>query len=116
MASTPNTLVDTPDGLAADSTAQSLEAESVLTQCHRPFRTEVALLEPGQCRRVGVIGAVDEPQIFTPAYLQTRLHEPLSFTDQPGGNGLPKSSVCRIMVHPLSTAAVTACTGSVVTG
>src|SRR6185437_16953120 len=67
-----------PERFAATDAVERFEPEGVLTAGHRALVAEPALAQPLDVGGFGVVGAVDDAQVFTPANLEARLHQTAS--------------------------------------
>src|SRR5579884_1475828 len=74
-------LVDVPQGLAADETLKRLDAQRELAQRQRPLGAQAAGAQALEVLGGGVLGAVDDAEVFAAAALHGRLHQPAGAAD-----------------------------------
>src|SRR5690606_6321830 len=66
-------LVDPPQRFVPYPPLECFEAERVLTEGQGPFAAEIAIAQPAEVARLGVVGTVDDPQVLPAAHLDTWL-------------------------------------------
>src|SRR4051812_25562488 len=69
-------LVHPAQRLAADEALERLDAERELASGEGALRAQGAAAQPVEVRGLGVLGAVDDPEVLAAADLQRRLGEP----------------------------------------
>ena len=66
----------TPQGLAVDEPLQGFDPQGELLDRQYPLDPQAAMAKAVQVLRLGVFGAVDDPQVLAPAALDSWLSQP----------------------------------------
>ncbi len=68
--------MDAPQRLTGDQPVHCLQPQRVLAQRQRTLPAEIAVPQPVEIARLGVVRAVDDPQVLPAAHLQAGLRTP----------------------------------------